>query len=141
MSGSTICGALVFCPFDKRYFNMLILLFRFPCCGKTYPCDVCHDDKEDHEMKFANRMICGFCCKEQVYNLPCMTTSSVPLVPVTPCMTTSSVPLVPVTPCMTTSSVPLVPVTPCMTTSSVPLVPVTPCMTTSSVPLVTVTSV
>ena len=39
---------------------------RFPCCGKAYPCDVCHDKKEDHEMTFANRMICGHCCKEQV---------------------------------------------------------------------------
>jgi len=42
-------------------------VFRFPCCGKAYPCDVCHDDAErDHEMKYANRMICGFCAKEQV---------------------------------------------------------------------------
>lgn len=26
---------------------------RFPCCGKAYPCDVCHEDKSDppHEMK------------------------------------------------------------------------------------------
>ncbi|GFO31602.1 cleavage and polyadenylation-specificity factor subunit [Plakobranchus ocellatus] len=41
---------------------------RFPCCGKAYPCDVCHDRKEDHEMTFANRMICGHCCKEQNYS-------------------------------------------------------------------------
>lgn len=39
---------------------------RFPCCGKAYPCDVCHDKNEDHEMVFANRMICGHCCREQV---------------------------------------------------------------------------
>ena len=40
---------------------------RFPCCGKAYPCDICHDDAEkDHEMKYANRMICGFCAREQV---------------------------------------------------------------------------
>jgi len=41
---------------------------RFPCCGKAYPCDVCHEDdiKGDHEMKVANKMICGFCSKEQV---------------------------------------------------------------------------
>ncbi|KAL4227663.1 hypothetical protein ACF0H5_013099 [Mactra antiquata] len=50
------------CKHYKKSFRWL----RFPCCGKTYPCDICHDDKEDHEMKFANRMICGFCCKEQV---------------------------------------------------------------------------
>ena len=44
-----------------------VFVHRFPCCGKAYPCDVCHDSAEkDHEMKFANRMICGFCAKEQV---------------------------------------------------------------------------
>jgi uncharacterized CHY-type Zn-finger protein len=51
------------CKHYKKSYRWL----RFPCCGKVYPCDVCHDAKEDHEMKFANRMICGFCCKEQVY--------------------------------------------------------------------------
>ncbi|GFR86783.1 cleavage and polyadenylation-specificity factor subunit [Elysia marginata] len=46
---------------------------RFPCCGKAYPCDVCHDKQEDHEMIFANRMICGHCCKEQNFSAsrPC----------------------------------------------------------------------
>lgn len=39
---------------------------RFPCCGKSYPCDVCHDMSEDHPMERANRMICGYCSKEQV---------------------------------------------------------------------------
>ncbi|XP_059168198.1 uncharacterized protein LOC131950164 isoform X2 [Physella acuta] len=38
---------------------------RFSCCGKVYPCDICHDKKEDHEMEIATRMICGHCCKEQ----------------------------------------------------------------------------
>ena len=32
---------------------------RFPCCGKAFPCDVCHDSTEDHPMERANRMICG----------------------------------------------------------------------------------
>lgn len=41
--------------------------FRFPCCGKAYPCDTCHDEKEDHMMTLANRMICGYCCKEQQF--------------------------------------------------------------------------
>ncbi|OCT89358.1 uncharacterized protein XB22167168.L isoform X2 [Xenopus laevis] len=40
---------------------------RFPCCGKAYPCDICHDDAEDHEMELASRMICGHCAKEQAY--------------------------------------------------------------------------
>ncbi|XP_046549896.1 uncharacterized protein LOC124259746 [Haliotis rubra] len=50
--------------------------FRFPCCGMVYPCDVCHDEQSDsHEMVFANRVICGFCCKEQIYapDRPCTT--------------------------------------------------------------------
>ena len=40
---------------------------RFPCCGKAFPCDVCHDSTEDHPMERANRMICGYCSKEQVH--------------------------------------------------------------------------
>ncbi|XP_067871479.1 uncharacterized protein si:dkey-24l11.2 [Heterodontus francisci] len=48
---------------------------RFPCCGKAYPCDVCHDDDQDHIMELASRMICGYCAKEQPYNngKPCIT--------------------------------------------------------------------
>ncbi|KAM8974018.1 uncharacterized protein RCH25_019522 [Pelodytes ibericus] len=47
---------------------------RFPCCGKTYPCDVCHDEHEDHEMELATRMVCGYCAKEQAYinGKPCI---------------------------------------------------------------------
>jgi len=51
------------CKHYKKSFRWL----RFPCCGKAYPCDECHDEKEDHEMQFANRMICGFCAKEQAF--------------------------------------------------------------------------
>ncbi|XP_018423135.1 PREDICTED: uncharacterized protein LOC108796193 [Nanorana parkeri] len=40
---------------------------RFPCCGKAYPCDGCHDEAEDHVMELATRMLCGFCAKEQIY--------------------------------------------------------------------------
>uniref|UniRef100_A0A915PLX1 CHY-type domain-containing protein n=1 Tax=Setaria digitata TaxID=48799 RepID=A0A915PLX1_9BILA len=49
--------------------------FRFPCCGKLYPCDSCHNDVEkDHDMKLANRMVCGFCSKEQPFQKakPCI---------------------------------------------------------------------
>ena len=42
--------------------------FRFPCCGKIFPCDICHDLHSDHEAKWANRMICGFCSKEQPFS-------------------------------------------------------------------------
>lgn len=40
---------------------------RFPCCGRSYPCDCCHEENEEHEMEQANRMICGFCAKEQAF--------------------------------------------------------------------------
>ncbi|KAM9854872.1 uncharacterized protein ACBR49_003415 [Aulostomus maculatus] len=48
---------------------------RFPCCGRAYPCDVCHDEDQDHPMELATRMICGYCAKEQPYNngKPCIT--------------------------------------------------------------------
>ncbi|KAI8321899.1 hypothetical protein GQ54DRAFT_297683, partial [Martensiomyces pterosporus] len=38
---------------------------RFPCCGKAYPCDTCHDEKEDHSHEYAQVMLCGHCAKEQ----------------------------------------------------------------------------
>lgn len=51
---------------------------RFPCCGRAYPCDVCHDEDQDHPMDLATRMICGFCAKEQVYGngKPCVACGS-----------------------------------------------------------------
>ncbi|XP_020311682.1 uncharacterized protein si:dkey-24l11.2 [Oncorhynchus kisutch] len=47
---------------------------RFSCCGRAYPCDVCHDEDQDHPMELATRMICGHCCKEQPYSngKPCV---------------------------------------------------------------------
>ncbi|KAF9921346.1 hypothetical protein FBU30_008645 [Linnemannia zychae] len=47
--------------------------FRFPCCSKVYPCDICHDEKEsDHESVFAKRMVCGYCSREQtISEKPC----------------------------------------------------------------------
>lgn len=41
--------------------------FRFPCCGRAFPCDICHDEnnKDNHETLQANRMLCGFCSREQ----------------------------------------------------------------------------
>ncbi|XP_028406973.1 uncharacterized protein LOC114529384 isoform X2 [Dendronephthya gigantea] len=42
---------------------------RFPCCGKCYPCDKCHEDAErEHDMEQATRMICGHCSKEQPFS-------------------------------------------------------------------------
>ncbi|KAK5653373.1 hypothetical protein OQA88_9065 [Cercophora sp. LCS_1] len=43
--------------------------FRFSCCSKVYPCDKCHDMAEDHINEWANRMICGFCSREQNYSV------------------------------------------------------------------------
>ena len=49
---------------------------RFPCCGRAYPCPVCHelDGSTDACMSSARatRMICGKCSREQnVSNKPC----------------------------------------------------------------------
>ncbi|KAJ3033072.1 hypothetical protein HDV00_006804 [Rhizophlyctis rosea] len=54
------------CPHYKRSYRY----FRFPCCGKLYPCDICHEQqkKDTHEMQWATRMVCGFCSREQVYS-------------------------------------------------------------------------
>ncbi|KNC96053.1 uncharacterized protein SPPG_08647 [Spizellomyces punctatus DAOM BR117] len=43
--------------------------FRFPCCSKVYPCDICHEEgkADKHEMAWATRMVCGFCSREQPY--------------------------------------------------------------------------
>ncbi|EKX44554.1 hypothetical protein GUITHDRAFT_51989, partial [Guillardia theta CCMP2712] len=39
----------------------------FPCCGRAFPCPVCHDEavKGEHETMWASRMICGSCSREQ----------------------------------------------------------------------------
>lgn len=41
--------------------------FRFSCCSKVFACDRCHDAREEHANEHANRMICGFCSREQIY--------------------------------------------------------------------------
>ena len=41
--------------------------FRFSCCSKVFACDRCHDEASDHSNEHANRMICGFCSREQNY--------------------------------------------------------------------------
>ncbi|RMY81786.1 hypothetical protein D0864_03787 [Hortaea werneckii] len=41
--------------------------FRFSCCSKVFPCDRCHDQQSDHPLEHANRMICGYCSREQNY--------------------------------------------------------------------------
>lgn len=49
--------------------------FRFPCCGRAFPCDVCHEEQnqDNHEMLWATRQICGFCAREQtISNKACI---------------------------------------------------------------------
>ncbi|KAL7794484.1 hypothetical protein V8C37DRAFT_375721 [Trichoderma ceciliae] len=41
--------------------------FRFSCCNRVHKCDKCHDQAEDHINEWANRIICGFCSREQNY--------------------------------------------------------------------------
>lgn len=41
--------------------------FRFSCCSKVFACDRCHDESSDHPNEHANRMICGYCSREQNY--------------------------------------------------------------------------
>ncbi|GAB4820690.1 hypothetical protein N2152v2_007736 [Parachlorella kessleri] len=39
---------------------------RFPCCGRRFPCDLCHEEGTDgHDMRWATRMVCGYCSTEQ----------------------------------------------------------------------------
>lgn len=57
-----------------KHFKQSHRWLRFPCCGRAYPCDACHDENQDHPMELATRMICGFCAKEQPYGngKPCV---------------------------------------------------------------------
>ncbi|KAJ2492963.1 hypothetical protein IWW37_000967 [Coemansia sp. RSA 2050] len=48
-----------------KHFRKSTRWLRFPCCGKTFPCVTCHDEKEDHEHEYAQIMLCGHCSKEQ----------------------------------------------------------------------------
>ncbi|KFX97761.1 hypothetical protein V490_02638, partial [Pseudogymnoascus sp. VKM F-3557] len=41
--------------------------FRFSCCNKVYACDRCHDEKEEHPNEQAERMVCGWCSREQAF--------------------------------------------------------------------------
>ena len=56
-----------------KHYSKSYRWFRFSCCQKVYACDRCHDeavnaaDGDGHTQEFANRMICGFCSREQVY--------------------------------------------------------------------------
>ncbi len=34
-----------------KHYKSSFRYFRFPCCGKAFPCDDCHDATEKHEME------------------------------------------------------------------------------------------
>ncbi|PVU93927.1 hypothetical protein BB561_002925 [Smittium simulii] len=48
-----------------KHYPKSLRWFRFSCCMNLYPCDICHNDKEDHGNDIANLIVCGFCSKEQ----------------------------------------------------------------------------
>ncbi|KIW04412.1 hypothetical protein, variant [Verruconis gallopava] len=50
-----------------KHYSKSMRWFRFSCCSKVFPCDRCHDEVADHPTEHANRMICGFCSREQNY--------------------------------------------------------------------------
>jgi uncharacterized CHY-type Zn-finger protein len=50
-----------------RHYSKSYRWFRFSCCYKVYACDRCHDAEAEHPNEHANRMICGFCSREQAY--------------------------------------------------------------------------
>lgn len=50
-----------------RHYAKSYRWFRFSCCEKVYACDKCHDEAEEHAHEWANRMICGWCSREQNY--------------------------------------------------------------------------
>eukprot|EP00727_Mastigamoeba_balamuthi_P014116 m51a1_g9327 putative ubiquitin (806) ;mRNA; f:4818-8686 len=52
------------CKHYKQSYRWL----RFPCCGRAWPCDTCHDENSDHPAEWATRMICGHCSKEQPFS-------------------------------------------------------------------------
>ncbi|RDL37111.1 Uncharacterized protein BP5553_04544 [Venustampulla echinocandica] len=50
-----------------RHYTKSYRWFRFSCCQKVYTCDKCHDEGEEHPNEWANRMVCGWCSREQNY--------------------------------------------------------------------------
>jgi hypothetical protein len=46
---------------------------RFPCCGKAFSCDICHEEncRVAPDDVWANRMICGHCSTEQPVSGTC----------------------------------------------------------------------
>ena len=58
------------CEHFKKSFRLL----RFPCCGKAFPCPLCHALSGcQHTSRLATRQICGFCGHESpISDKPCV---------------------------------------------------------------------
>ena len=48
-----------------KHYKHSLRWFRFSCCNKIFPCDICHDEASDHNSEFAKTILCGFCACEQ----------------------------------------------------------------------------
>ena len=59
-----------------KHFKKSLRWLRFPCCGKAFPCPICHDNSECPAAGIgmqAKHMLCGKCAAEQPYaNKPCI---------------------------------------------------------------------
>ena len=51
-----------------KHYKYSFRWFRFGCCNKLFPCDVCHDEDSNHKSEFAKTIVCGFCACEQSQN-------------------------------------------------------------------------
>lgn len=49
-----------------RHYRKSYRWLRFPCCGRAFPCNECHDEETDHPYEWASRMLCGSCSFEQL---------------------------------------------------------------------------
>lgn len=54
-----------------KHYKKSLRWFRFPCCQRLYPCDICHDEQAGHAHEQANRMVCGLCSREQSVRPSC----------------------------------------------------------------------
>ena len=48
-----------------KHYKYSLRWFRFSCCNKVFPCDICHDETSDHNNEYAKTILCGFCASEQ----------------------------------------------------------------------------
>ena len=53
-----------------KHFKKSLKWMRFSCCGKVFPCPICHElngECENASTALASRLICGKCSEEQPY--------------------------------------------------------------------------